>query len=106
MNTTSTQYQYLAPNPKSSYKSFFLKGTRIRARVLYSAFVDAEDPRTPEQIAADFRVPLAAVKEAIAYVESDPPELRQDCEREDTVAQAFAKHEALSARELAQLFQR
>src|SRR5262245_28555628 len=50
MSTTSTQYQYLAPNPKSAYKQLFVKGTRIRARVLYGWYASTEEPiMTPEQ---------------------------------------------------------
>src|SRR5713226_537103 len=30
----TTKWTYLSPNPKSSYKQLFVKGTRIRARVL------------------------------------------------------------------------
>jgi len=33
---------------------------------------------TPEEIAADYSVPVEAVREAIAYCESNPPEIDLD----------------------------
>jgi uncharacterized protein (DUF433 family) len=77
----------LATNPKSSYKQLFIKGTRIPARVLYGAFACLE-PRAPEEIAADYGLPLDAVKEAIAYCESNPPELLEDYARDEALAEA------------------
>jgi uncharacterized protein (DUF433 family) len=80
--TTSTTWRHLALNPKSCYKQLFIKGTRIRARVVYGMFKCAEEPMTPEEIAADFNLPVEAVMEAIAYCQSNPPEIAQDFERE------------------------
>jgi uncharacterized protein (DUF433 family) len=88
MMSTSTQYQFLAPNPKSSYKQLFVKGTRIRARILYGCYVSPEEPRTPEQIAEDYDVSVEAVKEAIAYCESNPPELMDDYRCEQALMEA------------------
>jgi len=87
MSTASTQYQYLAPNPKSSYRQLFVKGRRLMARDLYGQYVNSE-PRTVEELAADFDVPVEAVKEAIAYCESNPPELAQDQAREEAIMEA------------------
>ena len=77
---TRREWKYLAPNPKSAYKQLFVRGTRIRAEVLYGMLVDGDppDPTTPEQIAADMNLPVEAVREAIAYCEADPPEVRED----------------------------
>jgi uncharacterized protein (DUF433 family) len=86
--STSIGWQYLAPNPKSCYKQLFVKGTRIRARVLYGMFMSAEAPMTPDQIAAELNLPLDAVKEAIAYCQSNPPEISQDFEREQKLIDA------------------
>jgi uncharacterized protein (DUF433 family) len=112
MSTITTQWQYLGPNPKSSYKQLFVKGTRIPARVLYGAFA-CQEPRTPEEIAGDYNVPLDAVKEAIAYCESNPPELLEDYSREEALAEATGMNDPnykyhgkpiiLSAQELARL---
>src|SRR5262245_23691001 len=77
------QWKWLYRYPKSNYKQLSVKGTKIHARTLYGAYANEEVPRTPEQIAEDFGVPLEAVREAIEYVESDPPEIREDFEREE-----------------------
>lgn len=87
MSTTKTHYQYLAPNPRSAYKQLFIKGTRIRARVLYGWYA-CEEPMTPEEIAGEFNVPIEAVREAIAYCESSPPELLEDYAREEALMNA------------------
>lgn len=87
-SSTTTTWQHLAPKPKSNYKQLFIKGTRIRARILYGMFMSAEEPRTPDEIAADYNLPLDAVKEAIAYCQTDPPEIREDFEREERIMEA------------------
>ena len=85
----SVTWQYLAPLPKSCYKQLFVKGTRIRARVLYGRWRSVEEPMTPDQIAAEFNLPLDAVKEAIAYCEGNPPEVALDFQhREEQLMQA------------------
>jgi uncharacterized protein (DUF433 family) len=84
----TTNWKYLAPNPKSAYKQFFLQGRRIRARDLYGMYMSAEAPMTAAEIAADYDLPLAAVEEAIAYCQTDPPEIKEDFEREERLMQA------------------
>jgi uncharacterized protein (DUF433 family) len=86
--TSSTPWKHLAPNPKSKYKQLFIKGRRIRARDLYGAYMSAEEPMTPEEIAVDYDLPLEVVQEAIAYCQSDPPEIREDFEREERIMEA------------------
>lgn len=87
MSTTSTKYEYLAPNPRSSYKQLFVKGTRIRARILYGKYA-GEEAMTPEEIASDYGLAVEAVREAIAYCESNPPELLEDYAREQALMEA------------------
>ncbi len=84
----TTAWKHLAPNPKSAYKQLFLKGRRIRARDLYRAFMSAEEPMTPAEIAADYNLPLEAVEEAIAYCQTDPSEIKSDFEREERIMEA------------------
>ncbi len=88
----TTTYLHLAPNPKSSYRQLFIKGTRIRARVLYGWYA-CEEPMSPEGIAREFNVPVDAVREAIAYCESNPPELLADYAREEALSQAAGMNE-------------
>jgi uncharacterized protein (DUF433 family) len=93
MSAASTNYQYLAPNPKSHYRSLFIKGTRLRARTIYGDFANEEDPMTPEEIAVDRKLPLEAVKEAIAYCESNPLEIEEDYRREEALAEAIGEND-------------
>jgi uncharacterized protein (DUF433 family) len=85
-----TQWKHLEPHPQSSYKQLFLKGTRIRAEIIYDSWLDAEppDPTTPEEVAADWNVSVEAVREAIAYCQSDPPEIEEDHRKEREFFQA------------------
>jgi uncharacterized protein (DUF433 family) len=89
---TIPTYIHLAPNPKSSYRQLFIKGTRIRARVLYGWYA-CEEPMAPEEIAREFNVPVDAVREAIAYCESNPRELLADYAREEALSQAAGMNE-------------
>ena len=48
---------------------------------------------TIEEIAKDRDLPIEAVKEAIAYCESDPPELRQDYMYDEMIIEAAGMNE-------------
>ena len=54
--------------------------------------MSAEEPMTPAEIAADYDLPLEAVEEAIAYCQTDPPEIKEDFEREERIMEA-TRHE-------------
>ena|SRR6516165_1787768 len=82
-SSTSHSWVYLDRKPGSVYQQLFVKGRNIAASTLYAALVSEEEPRTPEQIAADHDLPLEAVREAISYCESNSPEIRMDWEREE-----------------------
>jgi uncharacterized protein (DUF433 family) len=88
MSTTSTNWKYLAPDPKSSYRQLFIKDRRVRARTLYGQYMSEEEPRTAEEIASDYDLPIDAVKEAIAYCDSNPPELLEDYAMEEAIMEA------------------
>lgn len=93
MSATATQYKFLARKPGSTYRQLFIKGRGIFARTLYGLYMSDEEPRTMEQIAADYNLPLEAVKEAIAYCDSDPPEIRQDYAYDDAIIEACGMNE-------------
>ena len=61
----TVQSNYLKPKPGSNYKQLFVNG-RIRAEVLYRETVGLE-PRTPEEVARDYGLPVEAVLDAIDY---------------------------------------
>lgn len=87
MGTASTKYVHLAPNRKSAYRQLFVRGTRIPARALYGWYA-CSDPMSPEEIADDYGLPVEAVREAIAYCESNPPELLEDYARQAALMEA------------------
>jgi uncharacterized protein (DUF433 family) len=104
-------WAYLAPNPKSNYKQLFIKGTRIRAEVLYGWTVDGSEPVAPEEVANGYGLPLEAVLEAIAYCRSNPQEIQEDHRREEARMRATGmldpgyqgKPRLLTAQEIAEL---
>jgi uncharacterized protein (DUF433 family) len=109
----TTTWKYLSANPKSAYKQFFIKDRRIRARTLYGMYMSADEPMTSEEIAREYDLPLDAVKEAIAYCQAEPPEIKEDFEREERKMEATGmndpdykyggKYRMLSPQERAQL---
>jgi uncharacterized protein (DUF433 family) len=111
--TTTSTWKHLAANPKSKYRQLFIKGRRIRARTLYGLYRSATEPMTPEQIALEYDLPLEAVQEAIAYCQTDPPEIKEDFDREQRIMEATGmndpdykqggKYRVLSPQERAQL---
>jgi hypothetical protein len=70
------------------YKQFVVKGTKIFARTLYGQYMSEEEPRTVEEIAADWNLPVEAVKEAIAYCDTDPIDVREDFAMEEAIMEA------------------
>jgi uncharacterized protein (DUF433 family) len=76
-----SQYKYLGPRYGSSYQQYFVKGRRIRAEVLYDDTLEPE-ARTPEEVAADYDVPVEAVYEAIRYCQENEDVLDRDREME------------------------
>jgi uncharacterized protein (DUF433 family) len=81
-------YKYLARKPKSVYKHLFIEDCWISACTLYGKYARDEVPMTPEEIASDYHLPLEAVLEAIAYCQSNPPELAQEYAREEAIREA------------------
>ncbi len=84
---TEIQYQHLEPRPGSNYRTLFLKGRRIRAAIVHEG-VYGPDPRTPEEFAKDFEVPLEAVLEALDYVARNLPLIEQEQDDETAMLRA------------------
>jgi uncharacterized protein (DUF433 family) len=93
MAEPTVQYRYLARKPASSYRQLFVKDRWVRARTLYGMYMSAEEPRTVEEIAADYEIPVEAVREAIEWCQGDPPELRRDMAREEAIMEASGMNE-------------
>src|SRR5436190_11887656 len=81
-------WAHLAPNPKSAYKQLFIKGTRIRAEVIYGLTVDGDEHLTPEEIASEYGLPPGAVQEAIAYCQANPQDIERDHAAEEALMNA------------------
>jgi len=75
------QYQHLEPRSRSNYRQLWVKGRHIRAEVLYRFTIGAE-PRTPEEVARDYDLPVAAVHEAIDYARRNEALLAAERARE------------------------
>src|SRR4051794_29401471 len=111
MKAIRPTWTYLDRKSGSSYKQLFVKGRNIAARTLYGRYMSADEPMTPEEIAADYNLPLEIVLEAIAYCESNPPEIASDLAAEEALAEAtgmndpnyMGKPKLLSPRERARL---
>jgi hypothetical protein len=90
----NTKWKYLVRKPKSNYLQLFIKDRWIAARTLFGQSM-GEDARTPKQLAADYRLPLEAVLEAIAYCESNPPEIHEDWQREQSTIDAASTNDSI-----------
>jgi hypothetical protein len=55
--------------------------------------MNEKEPRTPEQLAEDWGIPLEAVQEAIEYCRSDPAELREDRRKHELRAEAIGMND-------------
>lgn len=81
--TSPSTWLYLERRPDSPYKQLWLKGRTATAMRLYNMYRDPEAPMTAEVIARDFEVPVEAVQEAIAYGQTNPPEVQEDRAMDD-----------------------
>lgn len=84
---TPKTYRYLSERSGSSYRELFVCGTSLRAQSLVS---DMENEGlTPEEIAAAYHIPVAAVLEAVEYVHENEEYLA--AERRRSRERAIAK---------------
>ena len=81
-----TTYTFLEPRPRSHYRQLWVKGRHLRAEVLYRLTIGAE-ARTPEEVAYDYELPVAAVYEAIEYARHHHALLEAERARERARAQ-------------------
>jgi hypothetical protein len=68
-NVSKTQWQYLEPRLDSWRKQLYMKGRKLTAFTVWSDLIVNE--MSPEEIADSKDLPIAAVKEAIAYCETN-----------------------------------
>src|SRR5207237_9528971 len=60
MSEKPREWKYLERRPGSSYQQLCIKGKRIWAWTLYCESFVEKEPRTPEQLAADWGIPVEA----------------------------------------------
>jgi hypothetical protein len=72
-------YQFLEQRAESNYRQLFVRGRSLQAETLYRATIGAA-PHMPEEVAADFELPLVAVHEAVHYCLHNEGLLRQERE--------------------------
>lgn len=89
--STQTKYLHLARKPGSYYKQLFIKDGWISTWLLHAWHV--ADGMTVEELAADFNLPVEAVREAIEYCASNPPEMADDKRREEALMEASGMNE-------------
>ena len=75
-----TQWQYLEPRPSSWRQQLYIKGRKLTAFTVWSDMIVNE--MTPEEVADSKNLPRAAVKEAIAYCETNRQLLEQEAKAE------------------------
>ena len=87
-------YHHLETRPGSLYRQPYIKGIKMRAEIPYSATVEiiqdgsVEPGRTPEEVAADYNIPLEAVLEAADWRQTHEDVLIADHSREDRLMEA------------------
>jgi uncharacterized protein (DUF433 family) len=82
-------YKHIGPRYGSSYRQFFINGTKHRAETIWAATL-GDGAQTSEEVAADFGVPVEAVYECIHYCEHHADVLRRDYEMEQETLRAAA----------------
>jgi uncharacterized protein (DUF433 family) len=73
---TKTQWQYLEKRPHPWREQLYIKGTRIKASVIYSDMI--VNSETPEEAAENRDLPLAAIFEVIEYCQTHQDLLKRE----------------------------
>jgi uncharacterized protein (DUF433 family) len=79
-NSSKTEWQYLESRPHPWRKQLYLKGRRLKAFTVWSDMIANE--LTPEEVAENKELPLAAVTEAIKYCQSNQELLNREAQEE------------------------
>lgn len=93
MSESGREWKYLERRPGSSYQQLCIKGKRIWAWTLYCEVMSEKEPRSPQQLAEDWGIPVEAVEEAIEYCGSDPPEIREDHRKQELLREAIGMND-------------
>jgi hypothetical protein len=55
--------------------------------------MNEKEPRSPQQLAENWGIPVEAVEEAIEYGRSDPPEIREDHRKQELLREAIGMND-------------
>ncbi len=77
---SKTQWQYLEKRPHSWRQQLYIKGTRIKASVIYSDMIVNEI--TPTEAVDNWELPLAAIQEIIEYCQTYQELLKSEAQEE------------------------
>ena len=78
---SSNGYKHLEQRAGSSYRQMYIKGRKIFAAFFYGQTL-GEDARTPEELAADYDLPVEAILEAVDYSIKNEALIREERERD------------------------
>lgn len=76
LRIAETTYQWLEPKPYKRTRQLGIKGRNMTVWNLVAEVVVSE--RTPEEVAADFRLPLQAVQEALDYYDANKEWIQEE----------------------------
>ncbi|MEY2831023.1 MAG: hypothetical protein RLZZ574_281 [Cyanobacteriota bacterium] len=79
-NSAKTQWQYLEQRPHPWRQQLYIKGKKLRAFTVWMDMLVNE--LTPQDVAENKELPLAAVYEAILYCQSNQELLEKEAEEE------------------------
>jgi hypothetical protein len=79
-NSSKTQWQYLEKRPESWRQQLYIKGRKLRAFTVWMDMLVNE--LTPNDVAENKELPLAAVEEAILYCEANQELLEKEANEE------------------------
>ena len=73
MGRARREWKYLERRPGASYEQLSIRGKRVWAWTLYCEFIDADEPRTMEQLAVDWGVPRKRSRRRLRTAKASPP---------------------------------
>lgn len=85
-NSSKTAWQYLEQRPDSWRSQLYIKGRKLRAFTVWMDML--VNDLTPNDVAENKELPLAAVEEAILYCETNQVLLEKEAEEEKSRLEA------------------
>jgi uncharacterized protein (DUF433 family) len=76
---TKTQWQYLEARPQSWKKQLYLKGTRIKASVIYSDMI--VNQMSQLEAVDNWDLPLEAIQEVVEYCQTHQELLKKEAQQ-------------------------